>query len=165
MKRSRIAWGLILILLGAGFLVYQLFPDVFAGLSWSWLLLAVGGIFVVMSLLTRTGGTLIPGLVLLGVGGILLYQTSTGNWASWSYLWPLMPGLVGLAMVLGSLFDREMRPARGVGLVMLLGSLVLGAIFAGVFGLSPSILRYWPVILIVAGAIVFVRAARPDRSS
>jgi hypothetical protein len=161
MKRSRIAWGLILILLGAGFLVYQLFPDVFAGLSWPWLLLAVGGIFVVMSLLTRTGGTLIPGLVLLGVGGILLYQTSTGNWASWSYLWPLMPGLVGLGLLLGSVIDPEMRPARGVGIVMLAASLALGAIFAGLFGLSPQILRFWPVLLIVVGAIVFFRAMRP----
>ena len=161
MKRESIVWGLILILLGLGFLAYQMFPGIFAGFAWPWLLVALGAIFVVVSLLTRTGGTIVPGVILLGVGGILLYQTRTGNWESWAYLWPLMPGLAGLGLFLGSFIDREMRPARLVGLIMLAAGLVLLAVFGGLFGLTPEILRFWPVLLILVGAIIFFRALRP----
>lgn len=161
MKRDSIVWGVILILLGLGFLAYQLFPDVFAGFAWPWLLVALGVVFVVMSLLTRTGGTMIPGVVLLGLGGIFLYQTRTGDWASWSYLWTLMPGLGGLGLLLGGLIDRELRPARVGGVIMIAASVVLFAVFGGLFGLSPAVLRFWPVVLIIVGAVVFFRAMRP----
>ena len=161
MKRESIIWGLILILLGVGFLAYQMFPTVFAGFAWPWLLVMLGGIFVLMSLVTRTGGTMVPGLILLSVGGILLYQTRSGNWASWAYLWPIMPGAAGLGLFLGSLLDREMRPARMVGLIMVAASVVLFAVFGGLFGLTPEILRFWPVVLILVGAVVFFRALRP----
>ena len=161
MKRVSVVWGLILILAGVGFLAYQMFPNLFAGFAWPWLLVALGAIFVVVSLLTRTGGTIVPGVILLGVGGILLYQTRTGNWESWAYLWPLMPGLAGLGLFLGSFIDQEMRPARLVGLIMLAAGLVLLAVFGGLFGLTPEILRFWPVLLILVGAIIFFRALRP----
>lgn len=161
MKRESIGWGVLLILLGLGFLANQMFPDLFAGFAWPWLLVALGAIFVVMSLLTRSGGTMVPGTILLGLGGIFLYQTRTGDWASWAYLWPLMPGLAGLGLFLGSYLDREMRPARMVGLIMLAAGLILLAVFGGLFGLTPEILRYWPVLLIVIGAIIFFRALRP----
>lgn len=161
MKRESIVWGVLLILLGLGFLANQMFPDLFTGFAWPWLLVALGAIFVVMSLLTRSGGTMVPGTILLGLGGIFLYQTRTGDWASWAYLWPLMPGLAGLGLFLGSYLDREMRPARMVGLIMLAAGLILLAVFGGLFGLTPEILRYWPVLLIVIGAIIFFRALRP----
>ena len=161
MKRESIVWGLILILIGLGFLAYQMFPGIFAGFAWPWLLVALGGIFVLMSLVTRTGGTLVPGTILLGLGAIFLYQTRTNNWESWAYLWPAMPGLAGLGLFLGSLIDREMRPARGVGLIMMAAALVLFAVFGGLFGLTPEILRFWPVVLIIIGAAVFFRALRP----
>lgn len=161
MKRENIIWGVILILAGLGFLAYQLFPNVFAGFGWPWLLVVVGAIFVVTSLLTRSGGTIVPGVILLGIGAVLLYQTRTGNWESWAYLWPLMPGLAGLGLFLGSFIDREMRPARLVGLIMLAAALVLLAVFGGLFGLTPEILRFWPVLLILIGAIIFFRALRP----
>jgi len=161
MKRESIGWGIILILAGLGFLAYQMFPNVFAGFEWPWLLVTLGAIFVVMSLVTRTGGTMVPGVTLLGLGGLFLYQTRTGDWASWAYLWPLMPGLAGLGLFLGSFIDREMRPARLVGLIMLAAGLVLLAVFGGLFGLTPEILRFWPVVLIVIGAVIFARALRP----
>ena len=161
MKRESVVWGLVLILVGLGFLANQLFPGLFAGFAWPWLLVALGAVFVVMSLVTRTGGTLVPGVILLGLGVMFLYQTRSGDWASWAYLWPLMPGLAGLGLFLGSFLDREMRPARMVGLIMLVVALVLLAVFGGLFGLSPDILRYWPVLLILIGAVIFFRAMRP----
>ena len=163
MKRENIVWGIILILAGLGFLAYQLFPNVFAGFGWPWLLVVVGAIFVVTSLLTRSGGTIVPGVILLGIGAVLLYQTRTGNWESWAYLWPLMPGLAGLGLFLGSFIDREMRPARKGGLIVMLVSAILFVIFSGFFGLDTGLLRFWPVLLIILGVVVFFRAVRTQK--
>ena len=73
MKRENIVWGVLLILLGLGFLAYQWFPERFSGFGWPWILVALGAVFLVMSLLTRTGGTMVPAAILLGLGGIFLY--------------------------------------------------------------------------------------------
>lgn len=161
MKRDSIVWGVLLILLGLGFLAYQWFPGLFAGFQWPWILVLIGGVFTVASLVTRTGGLLIPGLILMGLGGIFLYQNRTGNWDSWAYVWALIPGFIGLGMFLGSLYDRDMRPARPAGLVMMVVSLVLFAVFGGFFGLQTDVLRFWPILLIILGAVVFIRGLRP----
>lgn len=160
MKRENIVWGIILILLGVGFLVYQLNPALFGGFRWPWIIVALGAIFTIASLIGRVGGLMIPGLILLGLGGIFLYQERTGNWESWAYVWALMPALAGLGMVVGGLFDRELRRARGVGIMMILGGLVAFAIFGGFFGLGTGILRFWPVLVILFGLWVLFQALR-----
>jgi hypothetical protein len=163
MKRENLVWGVILILLGLGFLVFQFFPDLFGGFSWPWILLIIGGVFFIAALVGRIGGLMIPGTILLGLGGIFLYQTQTGNWESWAYIWSLIPGFVGLGMLLGGLFDRELAQARGAALIMMVISLILFAVFGGFFGLEPGILRYWPIILILFGLWVLIKALRPAK--
>lgn len=163
MKRDNLVWGLILILVGVGFLLNQFFPSLFGWFSWPWILVVIGGIFFLSSLIGRVGGLMIPALILLGLGGIFLYQTATGNWESWSYIWALMPALAGLGMLIGSLYDREMVPARPVGAIMFVAGLALFAVFGGVFGLDVDILRYWPVLLILLGLVVLVKALRPGK--
>ena len=164
MKRDSLVWGVILILAGVGILVWQWRPELFDGwFSWPWLIIAAGAVFALMSLLTRTGGLMIPAMFGLGVGGILLYQSNSGDWGSWGYLWTLMPGLAGLGMVIGSLYDREMRPARTGGLIVMLVSAILFVIFSGFFGLDTGLLRFWPVALIILGVVVFFRAVRPQK--
>jgi hypothetical protein len=163
MKRESLVWGIILILLGAAFLVNQLFPDVFGGFRWPWILLALGAIFTIASLVGRVGGMMIPGIILLGLGGIFLYQDATGDWASWAYVWTLIPGLAGLGMLIGGLYDRELAQARPIALIMVLASLIFFALFGGFFGLDPSLLRYWPVLLILLGLYVLYKALRPGK--
>ena len=163
MKRDNLVWGIILILVGAGFLLNQFFPGLFGWFSWPWILVAIGGIFFLASLIGRVGGLMIPALILLGLGGIFLYQSATGNWDSWSYIWALLPALAGLGILIGSLYDREMVPARPAGAIMVVVGLVLFAVFGGVFGLDADILRYWPVILILVGLVVLVKALRPGK--
>jgi hypothetical protein len=161
MKRENIVWGVILILAGVGFLLYQLRPGLFAGISWTWIFFGLGGVFVLASLLTRVGGLMIPGAVLLGLGGIFIYQVNTGDWESWAYVWALLPGFAGLGMLLGGLYDRELAHTRGVAFFLLALSAICFVVFGGFFGLQPSILRYWPVALILVGAYIFLRALRP----
>lgn len=165
MKNERlqsVIWGVALILLGLAFLAYQVFPDRFSGVAWPWLLVALGGVFVVMALLTRAGGPMIPGAILVGLGGLFLYFTRSDAWGDW-YWWMLMPAFVGLGLLLGGLIDPEMRPARTGGLILLAIGLILFLVFGGVFGLSADLLRFWPVLLILFGVLVFVRALRAER--
>ncbi len=164
MKRDSLVWGIILILLGAGFLVFQLFPDLFGGFTWPWILLAIGAIFTVASLVSRTGGLMVPGAIMLGLGGIFLYQDRSGNWESWAYVWALIPALAGLGMLVGSLYDREMVPARTAGVLMIAGGLIAFVIFGGFFGLDPNLARFWPVLLILLGLWVLFKALRRPQS-
>lgn len=160
MKRQNLVWGIILILLGGAFLVYQLFPDLLGGFRWPWILLALGVVFAIASLVGRVGGLMIPGAILLGLGGIFLYQDTTGDWDSWAYIWALIPGFVGLGMLIGGLYDRELAGARPAALIMMLVSLILFAVFGGFLGLQPDILRFWPVLLILLGLFVLLKAVR-----
>ena len=165
MKNDRlqsVVWGVGLILFGLAFLAYQAFPARFTGIAWPWLLVALGGVFVVIALLTRAGGAMIPGAILLGLGGLFLYFTRSDAWGDW-YWWMLMPAFVGLGLLLGGLIDPEMRPARTGGLILLAIGLILFLVFGGVFGLSADLLRFWPVLLILFGVLVFVRALRAER--
>jgi hypothetical protein len=163
MKRDNLIWGVILILLGGAFLVYQLFPNLFGGFSWPWILIAIGVIFAVSSLVSRVGGLMVPGVILLTLGGIFLYQDRTGNWDSWAYVWALLPAAAGLGMVIGSLYDREMVPARSAGLIMIVAGLIAFVIFGGFFGLDPGLARFWPVIIILVGLFVLFKALRPRK--
>ncbi len=163
MKRDNLVWGIILIVVGAGFLLNQFMPSLFGWFSWPWIFAGLGGIFVLASLIGRIGGLMIPGLVLLGLGGIFYYQNQTGNWESWSYVWAIMPALAGLGMVIGSLYDRELRPARPIGAILFVAGLVMFAVFGGAFGLDADITRYWPVLVILVGLFVLVKALRPGK--
>lgn len=163
MKRDNLVWGIILIVVGAGFLLNQFMPSLFGWFSWPWIFAGLGGIFVLASLIGRIGGLMIPGLVLLGLGGIFYYQNQTGNWESWSYVWAIMPALAGLGMVIGSLYDRELRPARPIGAILFVAGLVMFAVFGGAFGLDADITRYWPVLVILLGLFVLVKALRPGK--
>lgn len=162
MKRENVVWGLILILIGIGFLINQLMPELFGGFTWPWILLGLGGIFALASLIGRVGGLMIPGVILLGLGGIFLYFDNTGDWSNWP-IWLLMPGFVGLGMLIGGLYDRDLRQARPVALFMIVGALVLFAVFGGL-GLSPGLLRFWPVLLILAGLVVLFQAMRRGKA-
>jgi hypothetical protein len=157
-KRGDIAGGLILVLIGAIFLVWQLSPGLFSdvlGIEFTWPLLIVGmgAIFLLAGIITLQGGFLVPASILGGIGGILYYQNVTGDWGSWAYIWPLMPGLVGLGLLLGSLIDRSMRDARKTGFFMLLISVGVAAILGAFFTTNVGFDYVWPIVLIVAGLI------------
>ena len=42
-------------------------------------------------LLTGQPGMLVPACIVGGIGGMLYWQNLTGDWASWSYSWSLIP--------------------------------------------------------------------------
>ena len=162
-KRYSLVWGVILIVVGTAFLASQFIPGLFSWFRWPLLLIVPGGFFVLLSLVGRNGGLLIPGFVLVGLGGIFLVQDSTGDWDSWAYIWTLIPGLAGLGMLIGGLYDDETAELRSNSLWLIGGSLVAFGIFGGMFGLDIELLRFWPVLLIAVGVVFLYRSLRPQK--
>jgi hypothetical protein len=159
-KRSSIVGGLILILVGVLFLLLQLFPDVAAqldiGRQWPVLIIGVGGLFLIGAAL-GTPPLAIPGSIIAGIGGLLYYQNATGNWASWAYAWTLIPGFVGLGTILMGLLGGKRRQSLREGSRMVVISLLLFLIFGAFFNGLGGLGRFWPIVLILAGAWLLLR--------
>ncbi|MBI9046657.1 MAG: hypothetical protein JEZ06_19355 [Anaerolineaceae bacterium] len=168
-KSGNIAGGIILILIGTMFALYQFAPELMhrlLGDSFPWPLFVItpGIIFLISGVVTRTGGLLIPGTIVTTIGCILLYQNNSGDWVSWVYIWPLMPGAVGLGLFLSSFFRDAESGARKVGLWMFSISITVFVI-AMVLFTSSVMDMFWPLIVIAAGVFILVRSflqKKPD---
>jgi len=168
-QRSRIATALILILLGVWFLVIQISPAVrewtYNSVSWPLSVIGVGVVLLLVSLVTWTPGLLVPACVVGGIGGLLYWQNATGNWESWAYAWALIPGFVGVGVILSGLLEGKLRGALVGGGWLIMISLAVFGIFGSFLGGSAIISQYWPIVLIVFGLILLVGAFfRPRRS-
>ncbi len=164
-SRNRLTLGVILILLGVWFLMTQWIPDFAAwwpqAYTWPLFIIAAGVILLIIGLLTGTPSMAIPACIVSGIGSLLYWQDMTGNWASWAYVWTLIPGFGGVGTVLaGLLGERTGQPLRR-GFEAILGSMVLFLIFAALFGALESWGAWWPLLLIAAGVILLVRALIP----
>jgi hypothetical protein len=166
--RSSIASGSLLILLGLLFLTYQLIPERFGWLqiemSWPLIIVGVGLFMFVLGLLVGAPGMAVPACILAGIGGLLYWQNATGNWGSWSYAWALIPGFVGIGVILsGLLGGGKLRESIEGGGTLILISLVMFAVFGSFLGGLELFGNYWPVLLILLGLIMLVRAFSPKR--
>ena len=150
--------GLMFILLGGFFLATELMPDIFGGLSYPYIIIGIGGTFLLSALFTRTGGLAVPACVIGGIGAILYYQELTQDWASWSYIWTLIPGFVGVGVIFAGLLTRN-RPHFDSGGLILIAISALGfVIFGGMFGLPFNVSTLWPIFLIGIGFITLISA-------
>jgi hypothetical protein len=156
-RRSGLAAGLVLILLGALFLLVQFVPELRLMVSWPLIIVGVAVFLLVIGLLTRAPGMAVPACIVGGIGGLLYWQNATGNWESWAYAWTLIPGFVGVGIVLSGLFGGETRQAVQGGGWLILISLALFAAFGSFFGALGLMGPYWPVLLIVLGLLILVR--------
>src|ERR1700690_3598306 len=113
------ALGVGLIMLGVLFLFQQWFH------VWTWwpvlilmpgvalLYLAVGGDRGrPYSGVSSNAPLAIPGALVTGTGAILLYQSLTGNWASWAYAWTLYPALLGAGLWLMGRLNGDVDTMR-----------------------------------------------------
>jgi hypothetical protein len=163
MERSRnsaAVVGVILILLGVFLLAGQLVPGLWGNLelmSWPFIVVGVGVLLLVIGLLTNTPGLAVPACIVGGIGLLLYWQNATGNWESWAYAWTLIPGFVGVGVILMGLLEGRPGPALVSGGWLILISLVLFAIFASFMGGPVIVGKFWPVLLIVLGILGLVR--------
>ncbi|HET91495.1 MAG TPA: hypothetical protein ENN99_12280 [Chloroflexi bacterium] len=156
-RRSNLAGGIVLILLGVAFLAFQLVPGMRYWFSWPWIIISGGVLLLLIGLLTAVPALAIPACIVSGIGGLLYWQNATGNWESWSYAWALIPGFVGVGILLSGLFGGNARQALRDGGGLILTSLVLFVVFASLLGGVNLLGPYWPVLLILLGLWSLVR--------
>jgi hypothetical protein len=171
-------FGIVLIVAGGVALVARATGlDVFAAIGpWGW------PFFIIVPGLSLLALSIVParpagigfataGAIVSTVGLILLYQSRTGNWESWAYAWALIPGSVGLALLVYGAFSRHARMVRaGAWMAAVFGSIFVGGAwyFERLFsddlaGLDP--LEWGPLLLIGLGVIIAVRAILLPRTA
>ena len=155
-RRSSLATGLVLILIGALIFATQLVPGWETWFQWPLFIVGIGAVLLVIGLLTRVPGLAVPACIVGGIGGLLYYQNVTGDWDSWAYAWALIPGFVGVGVivagVLGGRFRKPLREGGQLILISLVMFLAFGS-FLGLIGLGP-LGQYWPVLLIALGVLI-----------
>lgn len=156
-RRASIAGGILLILLGAFFLAREFYPDLFAFWDWPFIIIGIGTLFLLWAVIGGLGGLAIPATIMAGIGGILYYQNLTGDWDSWSYIWALIPGFVGVGVLLSGLIDGNFKSTLDGGVTLVIISAILFFIFGTTFGLDYNLSQYWPVLLILLGLISLAR--------
>lgn len=133
-KRLSITLGVMLILIGALSLAYNLLAPWLLASVWVWALWQLGPLWplvivgagllsVMLPLLVRgrrgLGGLYFLGMLVLTTGCILLYTNFLDAWAAWEWLWPL----VVLGVAAGFLFAAmHMRVAW-----LLIPAIIIGA--------------------------------------
>lgn len=162
-KRSGVIGGILLILFGGFFLIWQVFPELLESLLGNWfdwpvIIIGVGFVFLLAAVLGQVGGLAIPGCIVCGIGLILAWQNATGNWESWAYIWALIPGFVGLGLVTASVLGKNNPGERRVGAIMLAISLAVTSFFASMFTYQLAYDFVWPIVLILLGGFLMFKA-------
>jgi hypothetical protein len=128
-------------------------------IQYQWPLIVVGiGVFLfLLGLILRAPGLSIPACIVGGIGGLLYWSNSTGNWVDWAYLWTLIPGFVGIGIILSTLLGREDKTGYKEGFRLLLISAILFAIFFILLSGQGYFIKYWPILVILAGFWIIIQ--------
>jgi hypothetical protein len=168
-NRTSLVLGLLLILVGGWLLLTRQVPALENWLddnfTWPMWTIGAGLLVLLIGLLTGTPGMAVPASIIAGIGGILYYQNATDNFGSWSYMWTLIPGFVGVGTILAGLLGDHTRQNLAHGLNLLVISAVMFLIFATFFGGLDILGEYGAaVILILLGLYILIRGfVRSDR--
>jgi hypothetical protein len=161
-NRTNLILGLLLILIGGWLVISRQVPAVrdWLDVNWSWPMWTIGAGLIIffIGLLTGAPGMSVPASIVAGIGGILYYQNQTGDYGSWSYMWALIPGFVGVGTILTGLLGANTRSNISHGLNLVVISTVLFLVFATFFG-GLSILGDYgaAIILILLGIYILIR--------
>ena len=151
--RTQLALGVILILLGAWFLADKSLPafhslfNKYAEFPLNMFL--IGGGILIVGLVLGQPGMAVPAAIVAGIGGIFYYQQMTEDYTSWSYMWTLIPGFVGVGAILAGLLGDDTAHNLKRGLNAMVVSAVLFLIFASFFGGLQLLGNYGPAILLI----------------
>lgn len=151
--RSQLALGIILILVGGWFLLNQTMPEFRAFFEPytegpSVMVLIGAGLFI-LGLATGSPGLSVPAAIVAGIGGIFYYQETTNNFETWSYMWTLIPGFVGIGTILQGLLGENTGANLKRGLNLMVVSAVLFLVFAAFLGGWNILGNYGPAVLLI----------------
>ena len=162
-RRSDLVIGIILILIGGWFLAAEF--DLVPGLNdimiieyqWPVIIIGIGIFLFVLGLFLRNPGMCIPACIVGGIGGLLYWTNSTGNWTAWSYLWSLIPGFVGIGIILSTLLGGHEKNGFIDGLRLILISAILFGIFFMIFSGQAQFIKFWPILIILGGLWILIQ--------
>ena len=161
-NRTNLFLGILLILIGGWLVLTRQVPTLQSWLdknfAWPMWTIGAGLLVFLIGLLTGAPGMAVPASIIAGIGGILYYQNATGNFGSWSYMWTLIPGFVGVGTILAGLLGEHTRNNLSRGLNLIVISAVMFLVFATLFG-GISILGEYgvAVVLILLGIYILIR--------
>lgn len=162
--------GALLVLAGVGWFVarelrFNPFATV-ADAGWPYFVIIPGVVLLTSSLIPRPPrgvGLAMAGTIVTTVGTVLLYQQTTGNWASWAYAWALVgPGAAGLGMAVYGLVFRQRDLVLVGARLLAIGAAIFVAgfwYFESVFatGSAPIDLgMWWPLVIFAVGIAALV---------
>ncbi len=151
--RPQLALGVILILLGGWFLLDRSVPE-FHSLfgrftEWPNNMFLIGGAIFILALVLGQPGLSVPAAIVAGLGGIFYYQETYNDASSWSYMWTLIPGFIGIGTILAGLLGESTTYNIKRGLNMLVISAVLFLVFSSFLGGWKLLGNYGPAILLI----------------
>ena len=164
-RRTSVVIGIVLIGLGALFLLERALDLDLARFGWP-LFVIVPGLVLFAAGLSAGGregsGLAVAGGIVTTVGLVLAVQNATDLWATWAYAWALVgPGGSGLGLTLYGLLRNRPEDLSnglrmlGIGLALFVG---FGLFFEGLIGLTgePFLVGsdVLPVVLIGIGVVV-----------
>ena len=151
--RSQLVLGIILILVGGWFLLNQTMPEFRKFFEpyteWPANMLLIGAGILIIGLVTGSPGLAVPAAIVAGIGGIFYYQQATDDYGSWSYMWALIPGFIGVGTVLQGLLGDNMASNLKKGLNLMVVSAVLFLVFAAFLGGWDILGNYGPAVLLI----------------
>jgi hypothetical protein len=163
-RRADLVIGIILLLIGGWFLaaqfnlVPQLNEIINIQFQWPLIVVGVGLLLFIMGLISRSPGMSVPACIVGGIGGILYYTSLTGNWGAWTYLWTLIPGFVGIGIIIATLLGSSDRSGYREGLRLVLISAILFVVFFLLLSGQGLFAKYWPILIILAGIWIIITA-------
>jgi hypothetical protein len=167
-NRTQLVLGAILILVAAWLIATRVDPNLaklinLLPFAWPMWVILAGAALLVIGLLVGAPDMAVPACIVAGIGGILYYQNATGRWDSWSYMWTLIPGFIGIGSILTGLLGSDLKHNVRQGLNTLIVSVVLFAIFGTIFNawtIFGKYSIYVPIaLLFLAGIWLIVRGA------
>ncbi len=161
-NRSQLVLGFILILAGVWLVAQRNVPALRAWLAtyydWPMAIIAVGALIFLVGLIAGTPDTAIAASIVAGIGGILYYQKVTGDWTSWTYMWTLIPGFVGVGNLIAGILGAKGRTGVRHGLNLMAVSAVMFLVFSALFGAWNLLGNYVPAaLLVLLGVFLVVR--------
>jgi hypothetical protein len=161
-NRSTLFLGVLLILIGAWLVISRQVPAVSEWLdqysAWPFWVIGSGLLIFLIGLITGAPGMSIPAAIVAGIGGILYYQVANDDFTTWSYMWTLIPGFVGVGTIVAGLLGEYTRHNLARGMNLLVISAVMFIIFASLFGRLSLLGGNGAAILLIAlGIYILVR--------
>lgn len=160
-NRSNLFLGVLLIAIGAWLVAtrqvpsLQQFTETMTGAMWT---IAAGLLILVIGLITGALGMAVPASIVAGIGSILFYQDQVGDYASWAYMWTLIPGFVGIGSMLAGLLGENTSRNMSSGLRQIVFSAVLFLVFGTFIGDLEFLGEYGlAILLILLGLFILAR--------